>query len=187
MRGSFSIGAAVAALTFILLAGSGAAAEESDPRCIGECREAHLACDAAAHEAFRTCRNACTGADDLDGCRKECRHAFRRASRLCAEERVECRLACREDLDRECVAGCRDELALCRADLGACGDECRDAQQAKLAECRELAAGDAPPEEVRACVEEARELGRACGQTCNETVACGPELRSCVESCALER
>jgi len=161
-----------------------AGAEEicRDDDCIEECRESRRVCHAAAHRALRVCREVCAEGDDA--CRHECGGAFRRARAVCTHERLECRLACREDLDLACVEECSDELGVCREDLGLCRGDCTASAREALRRCGDL--GDDDPEEQRACVAAAHRVAHVCVRDCRATSACGAGLGECLEGCAVE-
>ena len=173
---------ALGALLLVLPVAWAAGAEEicRDDDCIEECRESRRVCHAAAHRAHRVCHEACAEGDD--GCRQQCRAALRRARSVCTHERLECRLACRDDLDLACLEECTDELRGCREDLSLCRGDCEAEAREELRRCRELADGE--PEDLRACVASAHRKAQVCVRDCRTELACGAGLAECLEGCA---
>ena len=170
-----------AALGALLWVGLAAPALADGGDCREECAEARVTCRVAAHTAHRVCHEAC--AENDGECRKRCAWPFRLAKMRCAQEGVECRVACRPGPDCDCVAGCGEGLRECRQHLHGCLDECHAETQDALEACRELAQGGAPPEEVRACVQEAEQTGQYCGMACHHVLRCGDRFSDCVGEC----
>ncbi len=161
-----------------------ASAEEVCSDCGPQCAEAVRVCLTAGERAHQICHERCAEGDG--GCRQLCAAALHRARLRCADERLDCRLACRTDLDPICTEACVDERSACGEHLVGCLGDCRSELGEALPRCRELAQVGAPPKEVRACVERAYQETRDCARGCRESFPCAAELRECLAGCAIE-
>ncbi len=177
-------GAALGAL--LLLAGTGAYAQETEEHRTGECREARRICHHAARHAVRACADACESGEEGATCRDECRRIFHAARSLCREEVRECIASLRPPLDEACATECREDFALCRDDLGECRDECRDETRDAVRDCVEMFRDDGDRQAFHACVHEAHREGHLCGQDCYDEYPCGHEFRECLTGCVIE-
>ncbi len=155
--------------------------DEAVDRALDRAREICRERDLAPGECARVVREAVEAAARV--CREGCENASDRARRACAEQRRECRRACVAELDPACVDGCREELALCRDELAACLEPCRENLRQNLRGCFRQYGGDDGGVELLRCLADARREDRSCRSACHEDAACGRDFFACLQEC----